>query len=291
MLWTCALVAGLALALNAAAAEPATRPATPLRVMSFNIRNSGAKDGKNGWPHRRATFFKVIRDFDPDLLGLQEVLADQHDAAVADLPGYTVSGVARDDGNRKGEWALVAFRTARFDLVGHGDFWLSDTPDKPSLGWDAACVRICSWVRLRDKVSGGDLIFADTHWDHVGVVARRNAAALIKRKLPALSAGSPVVLVGDLNSTEEDDWLPALLHADHPGEAQLTDSFREVHPHRSPDEASFHGFHGGTSGERIDYVLHGPEFRATAADIVRTAGPDGRFPSDHYAVTAVLERR
>ena len=273
------------------AAGPATRPATPLRVMSFNIRNSGMNDGRNGWSHRKALFFETVAAFGPDLLGVQEVLADQHDAVAAAMPGYTLAGVARDDGRRRGEWALVAFRTDRFDKIDAGDFWLSDTPDRPSLGWDAACIRICSWVRLRDRTSGRELLFADTHWDHKGVAARRNAAALIKRRLPALSAGAPVILVGDLNSTEDDDWVQSLLHPTAAGEVQLTDSYREAHADRSPDEASFHGFKGGVKGSRIDFILHGPEFRATAAVIDRHAGPDGRFPSDHYAVTAVLDWR
>ena len=182
----------------------------------------------------------------------------------------------------------MAFRTGRFDRLAAGDFWLSETPDRPSLGWDAACIRICSWVRLRDKQTGRDLLFANTHWDHVGVAARRNAAALIKQRLPALSAGAPVILTGDLNSTEDDDWVQSLLHPAAAGDVRLADSYREAHPKRSPDEASFHGFHGTVVGSRIDFVLHSPELAATAADIDRHASAEGRFPSDHYAVSAVL---
>ena len=259
--------------------------------MSFNIRNSGAPDGHNGWSHRRQLFCTAVAAFGPDLLGLQEVLADQHDDVVAALPDYAFSGVGRDDGRADGERAMVAFATARFELLDAGHFWLSATPEVPSVGWDAACVRICSWVRLRDRSNGRALTFADTHWDHVGTAARRNAAGLIKRRLPAVSAGGPVILVGDFNSNEDDDWVQKLLHADRPGDVQLTDSYREVHPVRSADEASFHGFEGGTAGSRIDFILHGPEFGATAAGIDRAAGPDGRYPSDHYAVTAVLAWR
>ena len=200
-------------------------------------------------------------------------------------------GVARDDGHRAGEWALVAFRTDRFDLLGRGDFWLSPTPDRPSMGWDAACVRLCSWAWLRDRTTGRELIFANTHWDHVGVEARRHAAALIKQRLPALSAGAPVVVVGDLNSTEDDDWVQSLLRPSTTGDVPLADSYRRVHAERLAAEATYHGFQGGLDGSRIDFILHGPEFAATAAGIDRRAGPGGRFPSDHYAVTATLAWR
>ncbi len=262
-----------------------------LRVMSFNARNSAAADGGNAWPHRRGLFLDAIAAFDPDLLGAQEVLADQHDDLTAALPGYALSGVARDDGRRAGEWALVAYRTRRFDLMRAGDFWLSPTPDVPSLGWDAACVRLCSWARLRDRAAGREMVFANTHWDHVGVVARREAAALLKRRLPALAAGPAVVLVGDLNATEDDDCVQALLRRAGPGQTDLADGYRQVHPRRQPDEATYHGFDGTTAGSRIDFVLHGPAFAATAATIDRHASAEGRYPSDHFAVTATLAWR
>lgn len=263
-----------------------TRPADPLRVMSFNIRNSGMNDKANAWPHRRELFVHTVAAYGPDLLGVQEVLADQHDQLVAAMPAYTFRGVARGDGKRADEWALVAYRTDRFDELGHGDFWLSDTPDKPSLGWDAACIRICSWVRLRDKRDGRELVFADTHWDHIGKVARRQSAALIQRRLPELSAGAPVILVGDLNSHAGDDWVQSLSAGTYP----LTDSFRHVHPTPTMDEATYHGFTGHPAGERIDFIFYGKGLTATAAGIDRTAGPDGRFPSDHFAVTATITR-
>ncbi len=272
----------------AVTAAPTVRRPAPLRVMTFNIRNSGAADGANRWAARRPIYLAAVKAFGPDLFGAQEVLADQHDDLGRGLPGYTLAGVAREDGHRDGEWALVAFRTDRFEQLNAGDFWLSDTPDRPSLGWDATCVRITSWVRLRDRSSGRELLFANTHWDHNGIAARRNAAALVKQRLPALSGGAPVILVGDLNSTEDDDWVQSLMRPSHPGEVPLIDSYRQAHPQRRPDEASFHAFRGGTDGSRIDFIFHGPAFRTTAATIDRHVGTDGQYPSDHYAVTAEL---
>ena len=116
--------------------------AEPLRVMSFNVRNSNAQDRENAWPKRREIFFEAIARFGPDLIGFQEVLALQHDEISARLSDYAFSGVARDDGKRKGEWALIAYRRAKFAEVAHGDFWLSEHPEEiGSKSWDAALTR------------------------------------------------------------------------------------------------------------------------------------------------------
>jgi endonuclease/exonuclease/phosphatase family metal-dependent hydrolase len=271
------------------AAQPSGNAPVPLRVMSFNARNAGAGDGHDGWHNRRPHFFQTIAAFGPDLLGLQEVLAEQHDDAAAALrPGYALSGVARDDGHRAGEWSLIAYRADRFDRLDAGDFWLSPTPDRPSTGWDAVCPRTCSWVRLRDRRSGRALLFANTHWDHVGATARAESAALIKQRLPALAEGAAVIVVGDLNATEDDEPLQSLLRPTRPGDVQLFDSYRQAHPQRLPTERTFHGFEGGLDGSRIDFIFHGPGLRTVAAGIDRNQGTDGEFPSDHYAVTAQL---
>lgn len=257
----------------------------PLRVMTFNVRNSGAADGPDGWPHRRDGWVAAVRRFDPDLLGVQEVLADQHEDLARLLPEYAMSGVARDDGHRGGEWALVMVRRGRFDVADAGTFWLG--PDPAAVGvraWDAAYhCRICSWARLHDRLAGRELLFADTHFDNEGAVARRESAKLLRAKLPELAGGSPVVLVGDFNCTEADEPYALLT-----GPGGLVDSYRAVHPAPAADEASFHGFAGDRAGLRIDWVLHTPDLAATAADIDRSSTPGGRFPSDHFPVTATL---
>ncbi len=259
-------------------------PAPPLRVMTSNVRNSGAPDGANAWPRRRDLWAGTVRAFAPDLLGVQEVLADQHDDLARLFPDYALHGVARDDGERDGEWALVMARRDRFDVLGSGTFWLG--PDPAAVGvraWDAAFhCRICSWATLHDRPAGRDLLFACTHLDNEGVVARSESAELLRRTLPTLAGGAPVVLVGDFNCTEA-DAPHALLTG-----GRLVDSYRAVHPNPRPDEASYHGFGGDPAGRRIDWVLHTPELAATAAAIDRTAGPDGRYPSDHFPVTATL---
>lgn len=264
----------------------------PYRVMSFNVRTSGAKDGENAWPKRKEFLFEVIARFEPVLIGFQEVREDQYDEIVARLKGYGFCGVARDDGKRKGEWSLVGYRQDRFAAVKHGDFWLSEHPQEVgSKSWDAALTRICSWARLRESGTGRELVYANTHFDHKGVVARREASRVLSIELSQIAAGVPAILTGDLNINEDNPAYAVLVRPDRPGAIRWIDSYREVHPVRAPNEASFHGFKGTTAGSRIDFVFHTDHFVATASDIVRVATEDGRYPSDHYPVTAVLRLR
>lgn len=265
--------------------------AAPLRIVSFNVRNSNAPDGENAWPHRAGFFFDVVAGFDADLIGFQEVLALQHDAITGRLRGYGFAGVARDDGKRRGEWALIAYRQSRFAPVAQGDFWLSETPETiGSKSWDAALTRICSWVRLRDIANGRELVFANTHFDHKGVVARQEAARVISARLSEVARGVPAILAGDFNIDEDNPAYAVFVQPVTPGAIRWTDAYRALYPVRRPDEASFNGFKPVVLGSRIDFIFHTADFAATAAAIDRAAR-DGRYPSDHYPVTAVLEWR
>lgn len=266
-------------------------PADAVKVMSYNVRNSRAPDGENAWGKRLDLFFVPLRDFGPDLVGFQEVLADQYDELVKRMPDYAFTGVARDDGARKGEWSLIAYRTSRFEKVSAGNFWLSETPEViGSKSWDAALTRICSWVRLRDRKSGRELVYANTHFDHKGVVARREASRVLSERLAPIAGGVPAILSGDLNINEDNPAYAALVKPAAPGLVRWIDAYRAVHPERKPDEASFHGFKGTVLGSRIDFIFSTTDFTATAAEIVRTSR-QGRYPSDHYPVTAVLVPR
>ena len=263
--------------------------ASTFRVMSFNVRNSNAQDGENAWPKRIPLFFDVVTGFNADLIGFQEVLAVQYDEITKRLSGHAFSGVARDDGKRKGEWSMVGYRRDRFALVDHGDFWLSETPTVAgSKSWDAALTRLCSWVRLRESSTGRELVFANTHFDHKGVIARQEASRVLSKQLSAVAKGVPAILIGDFNITEDNPAYAVLVRPDTPGAIAWIDAYRSLHPDRTPEEASFHGFKGGTTGSRIDFIFHTAHFTATASAIDRTVR-DGRFPSDHYAITAVLK--
>lgn len=280
------MLMALCLGLVATASANADEPAT-YRVMSFNIRNSGARDGANAWPKRRELFVQTIREFNPDLFGMQEVLPDQAAYMKEQMSDYGYVGVGRDDGKNKGEASPVMYKKSRFDVLDSGQFWLSETPEVPgSKGWDAALTRICSWVRLKDKTAGVTLMYLNSHWDHIGVKARTESGRLMRKMATKMQGNLPAIITGDFNSTEDSPAYKAMVEPEA-GMITLIDSYREVHPQRQEDEASFHGFKATREGSRIDFILHTPDFVAKMSEINHTQ-KDGHYPSDHYAVQAVL---
>lgn len=288
--------------LPAANAVPFAKPSPPpgaaaaaLRVMSFNIRFGTAADGADRWELRRDLLARTIQAFDPDLLGVQEALEFQCEELSTELgQSYSFHGAGREDGKQRGEFTGIFFKRDRFQRLAAGHFWLSEHPDTPgSRSWDAELTRMASWVRLRDLKAGheaaGPVMFVNTHWDHIGKQARFEAARVIRRTIGELHPDGSVVIVGDFNAREEDAEYAELLRAADDNGPKYVDAYRSIHPDRQTDEASFHGFKGGREGSRIDWIFHSEDLKAAEASIDRTS-QDGRYPSDHYPVTAVLVR-
>jgi endonuclease/exonuclease/phosphatase family metal-dependent hydrolase len=266
---------------------------TPLRVMSFNVRYGSAKDGDNAWPQRRDLLVKTIQNFDPDLLGTQETLKFQRDFIAERMSGLTPFGVGRDDGTDNGEMTALFFRNSRFEKLDGGHFWLSLTPEVPgSKSWDTSLTRMASWVKLRDKQAGEPSVlwFLNTHFDHRGPQAREESAKLIRDWVAQRPESDRVVVTGDFNAAEGSPpyaalFGPAPLRQDRP---VLLDSYRLLHPERTEEEGTYNGFRADSRrGGRIDWIAVSPGFKVTEAAIVRTA-VDGRTPSDHFPVTAIL---
>jgi endonuclease/exonuclease/phosphatase family metal-dependent hydrolase len=264
-----------------------------LRVMSFNVRFGLADDGPNTWDHRKDLLVRTIRRYGPDLLGVQEALDFQMDVLRRALEGYGVVGAGRDDGKNRGEFSAVLFRTDRFEKLDEGHFWFSDRPNVPGTKhWDSELPRMCSWVMLRDRHArpgaGRDrVMFLDTHWDHAGTLARVESARMLRQKIFDLHAYGPAVLVGDFNCTEDDEPYHELLRGGEGTGIKLVDAYRTLHPQRQAAEATFHAFRGGREGSRIDWVIHTDDLQSVEATIDHHH-EDGRYPSDHYPVTAVL---
>lgn len=260
-----------------------------LKVVSFNVRLSAANDGTNSWRFRREFFFKTVGQLTPTLIGFQEVLPDQYEEIVAQMKNYQFVGVGRNDGKNEGERSPIGFEKSRFQKLKEGNFWLSETPDVPgSIGWDAAITRLCTWVILSDRKTKREFLYANCHFDHKGVAARKNAARLLAEKIPKLAQGKPIILTGDFNFNEDSPGYAAIARTDGNKEPWLIDSYREVHPKRWPDEASFNGFTGVRDGSRIDFIFHSAEWKSLSSTIERVS-ENGRYPSDHYPVAAVLE--
>jgi endonuclease/exonuclease/phosphatase family metal-dependent hydrolase len=269
------------------------RASDDLRAMSYNMRMGVADDGVNDWDRRKDFLVETIKAFAPDLLGTQETLDFQRDFLAAKLVGYDYVGVGRDDGREEGEMMLLFYRRERFDKLDGGHFWLGETPAVAgSKGWDAACARMVTWVKLRDRrqPDARPIVFFNTHLDHLGVTARLESAQLIRRRLAELGAGSSLVLTGDFNSGEGGAPYLAVFGplVDQP--SPIVDTYRVAHPGRGPNEASFSAFTAGARpGERIDWIGVSRDWHVAEATI-DFAARDGRTPSDHFPVEAVLRR-
>ncbi len=271
----------------ATAGEMEAKP-RELRVMSLNVRVAVASDGANAWTARREFLCDLLREAQPDLLGLQEAVQEQLDAIVAALPGRASVGVARD-GDGRGEYSAIVYDSTRFSLLESGTFWLSDTPEVPSSSWGNRYLRVCTWGRFRDKVTGASFHVFNTHLDHEAEEARVRGVALIANRIRQRVDSGPFILMGDFNADESSASVAFLLDR-VPGRAgaglDLVDSYRAVHP-SAPEPGTFHGFTGADDGKKIDHIFVPRRTTVLDAGIVR-AIRDGRYPSDHFPVTAVI---
>ena len=262
-----------------------------VRVMSFNIRYGSADDGDNSWPKRREMVFDVIRDYGPDVLGLQEALKFQVDEIMEAVEGYELIGVGREDGKSEGEYSCILYRKDRFDVSHEGTFWLSSRPTDPgSITWGNACTRICSWGRFVEKRNARAFYLYNTHLDHRSQPSRVKSVSLIALQIAGRTHQDPYILTGDFNAAEDNPAVLYLKGKAWQGGVKLpdamVDTFRVLHPDEK-EVGTFNGFKGERSGAKIDYILADPSVKVTKADIVRS-NSKGRYPSDHFPVTATV---
>ncbi len=257
--------------------------AEPVRVMTFNVRYGTAPDGENRWELRREFLLRVITEFDPDVLGVQEAVRDQIDAIGVALPGHGLVGVGREaDGG--GEYSAIFYRRRRFDLMAADTFWLSDAPEEPgSRTWGNTLPRICTWARLLDRGDSRRFTVFNTHWDHESQPSRVASGALMAARVGLrLAAGEPVLVTGDFNSAPDN---PATIGLTRSGKL-LRDTYRPAGA--GPPGGTFHAFTGTPGPAKIDAVLATDDWQVVDAEIMRTQAA-GRYPSDHFPVTAVVE--
>jgi endonuclease/exonuclease/phosphatase family metal-dependent hydrolase len=267
---------------DAAAPRPSREPMT---VMTFNIRYGTAKDGENEWSARREMLFDVIRNANPDLLGLQEALDFQIDEIIAAVPEYAVVGVGRDDGAEKGEYSAILFRTDRFHVAEAGTFWFSDTPAVvASKSWGNQITRVCTWARFIDR-DGRGLYHFNLHLDHQSQPSREPSTVLLRARIDTRTVPDPVIVTGDFNVGEANPALATLTLPAGPVAPAFLDTFRVLHADVK-DAGTFSGFKFGTGGpDKIDYVLVQPGTEVMSAEIV-SYSRNNRYPSDHFPVTA-----
>lgn len=258
-----------------------------IRAMTFNIRLDVASDGENAWPHRKEMVEAVIKHEAPDLLGMQEVLLHQKQYLETELTGYTFVGVGRDDGADAGEFSPLGWRNDRFAVVDSGTFWLSPTPEVAgSKGWDAALPRIATWAVLRDKSNGETIRVLNTHFDHIGAVARANAARMIAEWVAGGDA--PAIVMGDFNVKPDSEPYRVLADTAQSGLSD-TRTISAAPPYGPP--GTFTGFDIMAAAEGpIDHIFVTGGFAVNRYAVV-TQHWEGRLPSDHYPVVADIELR
>lgn len=263
----------------------------PIRVMTFNIRVGTAPDGENRWENRKDLVIEVIRKNHPDLLGLQEALRFQIDALLEALPEYAEIGQGRDNGKAAGEYSPILYRRERFRVQAQDTFWFSDTPTIPgSMTWGNHYPRICTWARFLAKGSDFGFYHYNLHLDHQSQNSRVKSAALLSRRIRDRSPVLPVIVTGDFNAGEDNPAIRFLRGQEHElqGEKspELVDSFRLLHPDAN-QVGTFNGFKGERTGPKIDFVLFSKSFEVLSAGIEHE-NRDGRYPSDHFPVTATI---
>lgn len=264
---------------------PRSKSSRDLRVMTFNLRVRTILDGPNVWDRRRDFAVERIRAFDPDLLGTQEGLDSMETYLRQRLGDYTFRGAGRRDGKLRGEMCGVFFKTARFELLDGGHFWLSETPEKPgSRAWGEVFPRMVTWMKLRPRDSGATFCWFNTHFAAWSSRARAKSAKLLRERIGEIAGDMPSIVTGDFNTGPDSAPYRTLL-AEH----RLIDVFRAANPVATREEGTMHLFTGWRRGRRMDWILASSHFQAVDAAIDRTRGPRG-FPSDHFPVTATLRR-
>ncbi len=254
-----------------------------IHAMSFNIRLGVAKDGPNHWDLRKELVFDVLRDHQPDVVGLQEAWKIQIDAVNAAFPEFGMIGRSRQEDPETGEWCPILYRKDKFEVVNEGTFWLSDTPAKEgTMSWGNRIPRICTWGRFKDKNTGRTFFLYNTHFDHQSQASREKSAVLLCERIAARKpSDEPAIFMGDLNAGEGNLAIKTL------GKS-LRDTFGELHPGVKL-RGTFGGWKGRSDGNRIDYIyVTSKGWKIVEAAILRDHSVDNRYPSDHYPVNARL---
>lgn len=252
--------------------------ASAITVISYNIRNGEAKDGTNSWTYRAPASALMILDQKPDIFGLQEAYKYQVTYLTTYCEDYKTVGVGREDGKEEGEYMSIFYNKKKISLLKWGTYWLSDTPDTPSLGWDGACKRTATWALMKDKASGKKFFYVNTHLDHVGVEARKNGLALIMDRIAEMNPeGLPLIITGDFNMTIDDSSMSEI-------KTRMKNT-REVAA-KTDDHFTFNGW--GTAKDTIDYIWYSGFDSCPEYETITKHYQERTFISDHFPIKASL---
>lgn len=246
-------------------------------VSTYNIRLDVPSDNPNHWDNRKADLASLVLFNQVEILGVQEALHHQMQDLEVLLPNYAWTGKARDDGGQKGEYSAIFYRKDLYSFITGGTFWLSETPDKPSKGWDAALPRVCTWAVLKQINSGRTLMIMNTHFDHVGQQARVESAKLILKKTKELNTENwPLIIMGDFNATATQEPIlilnQALINTEMAATVKMISS------------GTFNAFNWNEAPKNtIDYIFINQSWQVLRHGVI-TQSNNQRYPSDHFPV-------
>ena len=250
--------------------------------MTFNIRYNTERDGINKWDNRKDHAAEMVKFYDVDFCGMQEALIGQINDLQARLPEYEHFGLGRDDGKEKGEFSPIFYKKTKYKLLKQETFWLSETPEKPSKGWDANLPRIVTWGYFKDLKTKKKFYVFNTHYDHIGQIARAESSKLVLKKIKEIAGNENTILMGDFNASPSDEPIKIII-------ADLTETSSICQtPHFGP-ESSFTGFEAKEQeGRKIDHVfVNNPKLKVLKhATLSNTWG--GLFASDHHPVLVCI---
>lgn len=255
-----------------------------MKILTCNVRCFGAEDGQDGWVHRKDLCADVIRSQSADVLCFQEMWGEQYADLLAAFPGWRTRAMVDLPGGRRPMNAIF-YRADRFTGISAGGYWLSETPHVPgSKSWDSACERLANWICLKDRETGVEFRVVNTHLDHIGQTARENQARLLVEDAAAYPAGYPQILTGDMNCDYRNPAI-AILKA-----GRWQDTYALTHGTENPGH-TYHAFKGSAFRSdcgKMDWVFVRGAVKTLGAGIVMDS-KNGRFPSDHYFVSADLQ--
>jgi len=253
-----------------------------VKVMSYNIRYDDTKDSINGWAQRKHDVLKIIEESGAKIIGVQEALLHQIKDLDQAFLGFEYAGVGRDNGYEHGEFSAIFYDTTLYQKLKTETFWLSDMPERPSYGWDAAFRRICTVVQLKDLDSGTDFWVLNTHFDHMGYQARKKSAELVLKKIKQFNPNNqPLILMGDFNVNPFEKPYKTLTHT-------LQDSREAAKEIMGKNLGTYNGFYNEFLPKRIDYIFSNQLeiiFYTQINDKMR----NGNYPSDHFPILVLLD--
>lgn len=256
-----------------------TKNKTTMNVATFNLRMDTPNDKENAWPNRKEMVKGLIRFHDFDIFGTQEGFKHQLDG-ILELGNYAYVGAGRDDGKDAGEHSAIVYKKDRFEMLENGNFWFSETPEVPGKGWDATCCnRICSWATFKEKTTGKQFYFFNVHYDHQGVIARKNSSILLLERIKKISGSYPVFVTGDFNATPDSEPIQIITN-----DGKLKDSYFVTQQPPYGTVGTFNSFKlNSPMNGRIDYVWVTNDITVNKYGVLNDMHY-GHFPSDHFPV-------